>query len=173
MGVSPAAEKIGPRRRALLGTAVALFSVATLSLFLPALSATSEGHVLQPFSVSWFQSGAESASGWLAVAAAGLAWAALESAWRRRRVVVTYAVAAASCVCAAATLPLASTTLHTWQSWVPADVQQAYGTEYAQFAVTAVNDPVRLVLVGASVAVAVYAAVLAARGAGARPAIEE
>jgi hypothetical protein len=39
---------------------------------------------------------------------------------------------------------LAATTLHTWNSWIPAEIQQTYGTEYARLSVSAIVDPVRV-----------------------------
>jgi hypothetical protein len=40
---------------------------------------------------------------------------------------------------------VAATPLRTATRWIPADVQQSYGTEYARLTFEALHDPVRLV----------------------------
>jgi hypothetical protein len=72
-----------------------------------------------------------------------------------------------------ASWPLLGTTLHTWNSWVPAEVQQTYGTEYSRLEIAARLDPVRATaLVLAVVAMMVLAYTSRTRGTRAR-AIEE
>lgn len=150
-------------RRAGEGAAVLAVLVSAMSLALPALRATSEGIVPQEFSVTWLMVGAESAAGWLPMAAALLVCAA---AWDSRkqwdiRGIGSALIAAALAL--AATPFLADTTLHTWNSWIPAMVQQTYGTEYARFGVEAVSHPVRIlavVLTGVAIAALAGASVL-------------
>jgi hypothetical protein len=142
-----------------LGLAVGACVAAVASLATPALNAVAEGGTAQPFHAAWTMVGAESAAGWLAIAAAGLALAA---------VVVTRAggslrswlpSGAAVVVCGLASLPLLGVTLHTWNQWVPAEVQQTYGTEYSRLLIEARIDPVRVAaLVLAAAAVGVLAA---------------
>ena len=65
--------------------------------------------------------------------------------------------AAAAVVGVVSAIPLLGTTLHTWNRWVPAEVQQTYGTEYARLTVTAHIEPVR---VAAAVLVLIAAVLL-------------
>ncbi len=73
--------------------------------------------------------------------------------------------AAAALVCAVASVPLAGTTLATWNRWVPADVQQTYGTEYSTLTIAGRLDVVRLVAMALAVAAVVALAVVAGRKA--------
>lgn len=129
-------------------------ALGAASLVTPALNAVSEGHVSSSFRVAWTMLGFESAAGWMTAAAALLALtAALEA--RRGGAARSWLVASCAVVaCAIATLFVSATTLHTWNTWIPAEVQQTYGTEYARFAVSAVVDPVRV----AALALAVVSA---------------
>jgi hypothetical protein len=136
--------------------AASLVAAAVASLFTPALQATVTGHVADRFSASWVQPGYLSGSGWLAFSAAitAAAVAVAASTGRARR---TWAVASVLAVaCSVAVWPLAATTLRTQNGWIPAAVQQAYGTEYAQFSVVPVVDPLRMTVVACSVALVVY-----------------
>lgn len=139
---------VGERVRlegALRSTALALaalgFAGSLVALALPALSATSRG-ILQGevFRVDWTMVGAESAVGWVALSAGTLALAAAWNAAPRAQVA---AAAIASMIAVAATFALARTPFYTVTRWIPAEVQQAYGTEYARFSVESVFEPVR------------------------------
>jgi len=148
---------------ALLAAAIAAVS-AFVALALPALDALVEGGTGEPFHVAWTMVGAESAVGWLA-AAAGIAALAAVLARRAGAPARTWVSASlATVVCAASTLPLSATTLHTWNSWIPAEVQQTYGTEYTRFAVTAHPEQVRTAALALAVLAVVVLAVADRRG---------
>ena len=132
-------------RRHLVPLVVAAVACAfgLASLATPALSALAEGGTSEPFHASWTMVGAESAVGWLAFAAAGLALSAALSMRVGESVRAWGSAAVGSLLCVLAALPLAGTTLHTWNSWVPANVQQTYGTEYSRLVIDARFDFVR------------------------------
>jgi len=146
LAATPSAEVLTHRRPLWipLGLSVAAFALALVSLFTPALSAVAEGGTGVPFRAAWTMIGAESAAGWLALAAAGLALASVMVArgGGSTRSWLPSAVAVVACTVAA--LILVGATLHTWNRWVPADVQQTYGTEYSRLLIEPVFDPVRL-----------------------------
>jgi hypothetical protein len=138
--------------RALRGRAVAISvwvavvacALAVVSLGTPSLNALSEGHITESFRAAWTMLGFESAAGWMPLAAALLALAGSLEA-RRGQAARTWIVASLAVFACALAMPLlASTTLHTWNDWIPAAVQQTYGTEYARFSVSAIVDPVRV-----------------------------
>jgi hypothetical protein len=139
-------------------SAAAVLGVA--QLLTPALNALSEGGTGAPFRAEWLMSGVESASGLLVFAASALVLSAVFALRDRQPVSAWTSALVASLVCLAAAVPLASTTLHTWNRWIPADVQQTYGTEYSRLVTTAHLDVVRVAaavaIVCAIVATAVY-----------------
>jgi hypothetical protein len=145
-----------------LAAAACVFAVVSLGT--PALDAVAEGHLTETFRAAWTMLGYESAAGWMPVAAALLALtAALEA--RRGQAARTWVVASAAVFACALSMPvLASTTLHTWNSWIPGDVQQTYGTEYARFSVSAIVDPVRVGAMAFAAASAGLLGLSAARG---------
>jgi drug/metabolite transporter (DMT)-like permease len=126
------------------GLALAASALAVASLFTPALDALAEGGTGEPFSASWAMIGAESAAGWLAFAAAGLALAAVMVARSGGSFRSWGSSSVAVMVCAVAAIPLLGTTLHTWNRWVPAEVQQTYGTEYSRLVVEPHLEPLRV-----------------------------
>lgn len=150
-----------PTPRVLGSLVGALVIVAFGSLFSPALTVSVSAHAAEPFSAIWVQPGYLSAAGWMVFAAAvmgssaALAWRA---GWSRRSCV---SGAALGLACCAAAVPLGATTLQTQNRWIPAAVQQAYGTEYAQLTATWVVDPLRGAVAAASVALCIFVAVQA------------
>jgi hypothetical protein len=118
------------------------------------------------FSATWTQLGFESAVGWLAVMAA-LALLGGIYAYREGRSAPAWGSATFAALVASGAAPfLLDTTMHTWNRWVPASVQQTYGTEYARFTVSAIVEPVRVAafaLVVVSAAILLVAAVAAHR----------
>lgn len=118
-----------------------LLGVAQLAI--PALDAVAQGGTQAPFHAAWMMVGAEAATGWLALAAPVLVLSAVLAVAYRAPLAVWLSAVGASAVCLIASIPLGSTTLHTWNRWVPADVQQTYGTEYSRLVTTAHFDPVR------------------------------
>lgn len=161
---SVASEKPQVRVSALLAW-IAL-AAALWSLLRPALTASAVGMLGEGFSATWTQLGFESAVGWLAVTAAITLLGSIY-AYREGRSAIAWGSAAfAALIAAGASRFLLDTTLHTWNRWVPATVQQTYGTEYARFGTSAVVEPVR---VAAFALVVVSAALfLAAATAGHR-----
>jgi drug/metabolite transporter (DMT)-like permease len=153
--------------------AVAACLGAAVSLGTPALAALAEGHLSVTFRAAWTMVGFESAAGWLPVAAALLALtAALEA--RRGQTARSWLIASVAVFACALAMPaLAATTLHTWNSWIPADVQQTYGTEYARFAVSAIVDPVRTGAIALAVLSAGMLGFSAARNNGTARSTEE
>ena len=134
----------GPAMRTARWLGYATIVAGTVSLAMPALTATAEGGTSAPFSATWTMIGAESAAGWLVFAAAGLALAAVISARTDSRVQAWLPASVAALACDVAAFPLLGTTLHTWNRWVPADVQQTYGTEYSRLVIEPRLDSVRI-----------------------------
>jgi len=133
--------------------------LALASLALPALQARAEGGMTGYFQATWSMFGFESAAGWLPVVAGLLAVAAVIVAREGGGLVAWVPSAVSSLVCVAAYVPLMGTTLHTWNRWVPADVQQTYGTEYSRLIISPHVDWVR---VASMVLIVVALAVLTA-----------
>lgn len=142
---------------------------AVAALATPALDALAEGGTGEPFRAVWVMAGYESAAGWLAVAAAGLALAAVWAARSGAPARSWLSAAAAVPVCVVAAWPLMGTTLHTWNRWVPAEVQQTYGTEYSRLVTEARLEPVRI----AAMLLAVLAVALLALSARRRSASDD
>ena len=59
---------------------------------------------------------------------------------------------------------LADTPLHTWTRWIPAEVQHAYGTEYARLTFEAAPSAVRLAAAGFALAACIALIVSAVLG---------
>jgi len=157
----PEPAKVGDSARLriplLIAGAGAVLALASLAL--PALQARAEGGMTGYFQATWTMFGFESAAGWLPVAAGLLAVASVIVAREGGGLVVWVPSAVSSLVCLAAYLPLIGTTLHTWNRWVPADVQQTYGTEYSRLIISPHVDWVR---VASMVLIVVALAVLTA-----------
>jgi hypothetical protein len=161
----PARVGRAPIKAASLPLAVASLAavLGVAQLATPALSALAEGGTEQPFRADWTMVGAEAASGWLVLAAALLALSAAFAWWRDRPLATWASAAATALVSGSAAIPLSATTLHTWNRWVPADVQQTYGTEYSRLVIETQTDPVRLAAAVLTVLAVVTLGVLAWR----------
>lgn len=139
----------GPRMSHLIRAARAIALAATvagaIAIFLPAFSAVAVGTLDtgEAFSVKWLLLGAESAVGWLALLgsllALSLTFGVLQVRTTRRLVAATATAAAFL-----AYPLLLATPLRTWNRWIPAEIQQAYGTEYARLSIDAVPNNLRL-----------------------------
>lgn len=146
-----------PALRGRLGLAVlAIAGVSTalgaVTLALPAFAADVDAALPggEAFRASWTMLGFESAAGWLALFAGLLALAGVLDLRRGRdpKLVVWTALTG---LLAVASYPLLVTTpLHTWNQWIPAEVQQSYGTEYAHLNMNAVPDSLRYVALALS-----------------------
>ena len=78
---------------------------------------------------------------------------------RRLLVAVTLVVAGL------AAYPLVvATPLRTWNRWIPAEIQQAYGTEYARLSIVATPGVFHLASAALALAACLILVVLAARG---------
>ncbi len=134
-----------PRRSApvLLWYALAVAAVAAIGLGLPALhAAVSADRAGAVVSWSWIMPGWETVAGWTAVSCALLLVAAvLDDSWWPAVVTVAAALA----------YPLvAATPLHVLTGWLPPDIQQDFGTEYASIVFRAIPEPtVRAAVFGA------------------------
>lgn len=133
-------------------------AVSVVSLFVPAFSASVAGttEAGASFAASWTFSGAEAAIGWLPLCASLLGLAASLDVMRRVEVRAGL-VAAGSALLATATYPLVvATPLHTWTRWIPAEIQQAYGTEYARLSLEVAPHVARYAAVALSTVSAVF-----------------
>jgi hypothetical protein len=136
--------------RWLVAVPVVVSLLTGASLLTPGVRATVDGAFGETYRASWVMPGIETASGWLAVAVTALAVAAYADLRTGRR--TPAAVAALLAITAPSAYPfVAATPLRTATRWIPADVQQSYGTEYARLTFEAIHDPVRIASIGAAV----------------------
>jgi hypothetical protein len=117
--------------------------------------------------------GYETLGGWivLAAAAAALGMAVIPP----RRAVDTAPVVALGAALVPAWLALRFVPLHTWVNWIPPEVQQDYGTEYASVVFSGVPVVWQIVSLGLTVLACVLLVVIGVRGRmrTAEPASEE
>lgn len=146
----------GWHRTALFGGALTLaLAVAGLAVdTVWASVATLANSGADAYSAAWSLAGWESGGGWLAFCAAVALLAAARETWRP--VVVGLASAMAYPV-------LRAVPLHTWTTWMPARVQQDFGTEYARLTFEAMPAAVQA---GAVIAAALGLAAVGALRAG-------
>lgn len=140
-------------------------AVSVAALFLPAFNASVVGttEAGASFVAGWTFAGAEAAVGWLPLAASLLALATAFEAGRRVSVRAAL-IAAVSALAAAVVYPLVvSTPLHTWTRWIPAEIQQAYGTEYARLTLKVAPHLVRYAAVAFSAVASVFLIVILVR----------
>lgn len=120
------------------------------------------------FAADFQMSGYETVGGWLVLAAAALA---LATVYGRTRGASALTVPAAA-IAALAWWNSGFTALHTWIPWIPAEVQQDYGTEYASLVFKGLPVPwqiAALVLTGAAFALAIGSGALATGKGDAAP----
>lgn len=149
-------------RRALLAAGVVACAFAAAGLLAPSIAANVEAHAGagETFEAAWTLAGWETAGGWVAACAAMWLLAQAYGPWR---------AGLAAAVCAAAFPLLTTVPLHTWNRWLPSQVQQEYGTEYARIAFEAVSVPAQVAAIALAVAGlvgAVLAGALAVRARG-------
>ena len=149
--------------RAVLAAAGALAAVAAAAgLLAPALGVEVQGRMADAsrFAAEFSMRGFETVGGWSALAVTALALAV--ALWRPgRRAAVSSAVV--GLVGAGAWWIVGRTPLHTWVTWIPPDVQQDYGTEYASIVFEPLTVAWQTVAVGVAVAVLLVAAAEALR----------
>lgn len=166
-GASVTEDRVRRDARRIIAVPAVVALLAAVSFVMPGVRATVEGAFGETYRASWQMLGIETASGWLAVAVAGLAVAAYIDLKAGRRTPAIIAAVAATLSTAAYPF-VAATPLRTATRWIPADVQQSYGTEYARLTFEAIHDPVRIASIFASVVMSliVLAAVIRKRGRG-------
>ncbi|HEY3316836.1 MAG TPA: hypothetical protein VGK50_00215 [Coriobacteriia bacterium] len=124
------------RGLAILALGLAAAGLASTDLVVSVKGSLTSGAA---FSATFGMSGFETAGGWLAACCslfvASWAWGRRPS----RRIAITWLAALA--VAAAAWIPVHTTVTHAWTAWIPAEVQQDFGTEYAQRTVRTVSGP--------------------------------
>ncbi len=138
--------------RGLLAAGASALLLACVAMFTGGLEATIAGAFGEEYRATWTMLGVETAVGWLALATAGCALGAAADVSRGLRR-SAWAGALLAPIVAVAYPLLADTPVRTATRWVPADVQQTLGTEYARISFEAVADPVRLASFVVSVAV--------------------
>lgn len=148
--------------RIALYAAGASAAAAFIAFGLPALSASvrAVAPVTGRFQADWVMYGAETAIGWFALSAGLLVFSAAWGATRGAAPGLVLAAAGSAVVAAAAWPYMMQTPFYTHTRWIPGDIQQVYGTEYARIWTDPVFEPVRL----ASVVVAALAATLVIAG---------
>jgi hypothetical protein len=128
-----------------------------ISLVMPAFTATVTGTLSdgQAYSATWEMLGYESAGGWIPLLAGALLLTASFGVLGGPSAAKTLLVASASLIAIVTYWFVADTPLHTWNRWVPVEIQSEYGTEYALIEFATIHDPVRIaaLLLGAAAAV--------------------
>ncbi|MDP2181532.1 MAG: hypothetical protein Q8K99_03060 [Actinomycetota bacterium] len=118
--------------RLAIALAVIAMGLAVVALVAPGVHATVRAvpGSGEDFFARFTMAGIETAGGWIALAIVVLvtSWASGRRIAGRGQALVVASVAAIS---ASAWFMLRFTPLHTWVTWIPPEVQQDYGTEYA------------------------------------------
>lgn len=136
----------GVRPLVLIGSLLAVASLlaAVYALLQPGVLVAVRGTRFSGavFAAEFALAGFRTVGGWLALAAALLALAA----WAERPARMTAALAlTAGAVIGVAHSTLAFTPLHTWMPWVPVEIQQDFGTEYASIVFSRVSTAAQVV----------------------------
>lgn len=154
-----------PWRRSALAAAAVALALAAAGLASETVKAAVAAHAsagAAAYQATWVLAGWEAAGGWIALVAAALL---LAVAFETRRPVAVGLAAVLS-------FPvLRAVPLHTWTTWLPARVQQDFGTEYARLtfeAMPAIVQAAAVIVAGLGLV-----AVGAARAAGSRRATKE
>ncbi len=133
---APDRTTLAARGLAILALGLAAAGLASTDLVVSVKGSLTSGAA---FSATFGMYGFETAGGWLAACCslfvASWAWGRRPS----RRIAMTWLAALA--VAAAAWIPVHTTATHAWTAWIPAEVQQDFGTEYAQRTVRTVSGP--------------------------------
>lgn len=159
-----------------LATSLALTAVAfvAVALVFPGVHATVRAvpGTGEEFSASFNLAGFETTGGWIALATAALAvsWSTGRHMTSRRQSIILASVAT---IAALTWYILRFTPLHTWMTWIPPEVQQDYGTEYAGILFSGVPVTWQAIAIGTAVAALLVAAVAPMRSESKRVASEE
>lgn len=121
-----------------LAAALLALGLSAVRLFTPALSATSVGTLAngERFAVTWQYAGWEAVAPWTGLAAALLVLVAALDRRLEGRERSAWTAPVIALVTSLLSWPLLLTPLHVWNRWIPAEIQQSYGTEYAHMALT-------------------------------------
>jgi drug/metabolite transporter (DMT)-like permease len=147
-----------PARITAVSSALAVLAGA-ISLVLPAFAVSVAGTLAdgQAYAATWELLGFESAGGWIPLLAGALLFTAslgvLAESGSASRVTALAAVAGA--IALGSYWFVADTPLHTWNRWIPVEIQSEYGTEYALIEFATIHDPVRLAALAFAAAAAV------------------
>lgn len=163
--------------RPLKATATVGLAAAAVGMFAPSLGVAVKGGLSggQAFAVNFSMAGYETVAGWLAFSVALTGALALIAVKERRLLIGALITSVAGALAWTILRPMP---LHTWVSWIPPEVQQDYGTEFASIVfspLTAVWQLIGVLLVVLATGVASY---MARRPAGTidietRPPLEE
>lgn len=132
------------------------------ALVVPAIRGEVTASVGEGYHVRWSMYGIETAPGWFLLAASLLAATALFAAMKRLTglSLVSSAVAVVAGIGYFFTL---DTPLHTFTTWIPDQVQQVYGTEYARLVFTPLSSMVAPVALAVAALVTLASVVLSLR----------
>lgn len=157
-GVMEVLRDAGRRTKLLLAVCGVALAAGAVGLITSTLAASSRGVGVDGanFAADWLMVGAESAIGWVTFGAALLALASVAYAEIRSEALMGGITAVCTIVAASGAWMLRGTALHTLTRWIPAEVQQAYGTEYARMSVEAVVNPAIYVSLGLSILTALF-----------------
>lgn len=120
--------RTGITRRTGISLIAALIAVCVMAVA-PGVVAEVRGYLGEPFEARWTLPGYKSAIGWLMMASIVSLLSIVVSS--RSSSAVRSGGALLALGCAAASLFVADVPFQTWTRWIPADIQQVYGTEYA------------------------------------------
>lgn len=149
-------------RRGFAFAAIIVAASSVLALAVPTIQGEVTASLGEPFHIRWDMYGFETAAGLVATAALLLAASALFLS--RLGFTKSIASAALAVFVSAAAYPLVlDTPLRTWTSWVPGDIQQVYGTDYARLTFVPVDAPIVVALLVLAVATAIVSLVIAMR----------
>lgn len=137
-------ERVVPPGRLALGLSMAAVLAATGGLLAPALGVAVRGGLSngEVFAADFTMAGFETVAGWLAFAMALIVLVSVRSGLGRWRAA---GILGALIVVAMAWTVLQPMPLHTWVTWIPPEVQQDYGTEFASLVFTPLSSAWQLI----------------------------
>ncbi|MDP2233114.1 MAG: hypothetical protein Q8K89_05730, partial [Actinomycetota bacterium] len=137
-------KRVVPPGRLALGLAVAALLAAAAGLLAPALGVAVRGGLSngEVFAADFTMAGFETVAGWLAFAMALIVLVSVRSGLGRWRAA---GILGALVVLAMAWTVLRTMPLHTWVTWIPPEVQQDYGTEFASLVFTPLSSAWQLI----------------------------
>ncbi|MDO9108122.1 MAG: hypothetical protein Q7U89_03925 [Coriobacteriia bacterium] len=142
--VDSSRKRVVPPGRLALGLSLAAVLAATGGLIAPALGVAVRGGLSngEVFAADFTMAGFETVAGWLAFTMALIVLISVRSGLGRWRAV---GILGALVVLAMAWTVLQPMPLHTWVTWIPPEVQQDYGTEFASIVFTPLSSAWQLI----------------------------